>query len=102
MKNISPEELRQYIVENKDFLLVDVRPEEERLSEGHIPADTHIPLSDIETQNIPALNGAQHKPVICYCRSGNRSMLASLHLEQMGFTDTYNLSGGVVEWFKKD
>jgi rhodanese-related sulfurtransferase len=39
--------------------------------------------------------------VICYCRSGNRSGQAALILEQLGFTNTKNLAGGMLKWREK-
>ena len=39
--------------------------------------------------------------VICYCRSGQRSQMACLMLEHLGFTNTVNLTGGVIEWQEK-
>jgi rhodanese-related sulfurtransferase len=39
--------------------------------------------------------------VICYCRSGNRSMQACLMLETFGFTNVKNLVGGMNDWREK-
>jgi len=39
--------------------------------------------------------------VICYCRSGNRSGIAALVLEQLGFKNVKNLTGGMLAWREK-
>jgi rhodanese-related sulfurtransferase len=39
--------------------------------------------------------------VICYCRSGNRSGIAAMVLEQLGFINTKNLEGGMLSWQEK-
>ena len=39
--------------------------------------------------------------VIIYCRSGNRSGIASLFMEQVGFKNPVNLTGGMLAWQDK-
>jgi rhodanese-related sulfurtransferase len=38
------------------------------------------------------------RPVVVYCRTGGRSALAALSLQQMGFTDVRSLAGGIAGW----
>ena len=38
------------------------------------------------------------KPVVIMCRSGKRSAAAIMQLEQLGFTNLYNLKGGILAW----
>jgi phage shock protein E len=75
------------IVKNPATLLVDVRSPWEYESE-HIAGAKNIPLEDI-----PAKIGefkTWGKPVILYCRSGNRSGMAVSILKQNGVADVYN------------
>ncbi len=76
-----------------DHILIDVRTPEEFAS-GHINGAVNIPLDQIGNRisEIP-----QDKPVILYCRSGNRSNQAADILEGAGLTGIYDL-GGVIAW----
>jgi rhodanese-related sulfurtransferase len=49
-------------------------------------------------EDIEHLKGEE---VICYCRSGNRSNMACLILEHLGFTNTVNVVGGMLAWQEK-
>jgi phage shock protein E len=74
----------------QNALVVDVRTIEEFNSE-HFPNAKHIPLNEIE--NRISEFGDKTKPIILYCRSGNRSGKAKLILEQAGFTNITNAGG---------
>jgi rhodanese-related sulfurtransferase len=50
---------------------------------------------------IDDIDDLKDEEVICYCRSGNRSMQASLMLETYGFKNVKNLTGGMLEWQEK-
>jgi rhodanese-related sulfurtransferase len=47
---------------------------------------------------VEAIDEFKDQTVVCYCRSGQRSMQACLMLETMGFSDVRNLTGGMLEW----
>jgi rhodanese-related sulfurtransferase len=49
----------------------------------------------LQVEEIEDLRGEE---VICYCRSGNRSGMAAMMLEQLGFTNIKNLTGGMLGW----
>jgi sulfur-carrier protein adenylyltransferase/sulfurtransferase len=94
MKTLDVVALKQMINDNEDFLLVDVREENEFDAdnmEGHL-----IPLSEIpsRTSEIP-----KDKKVVVHCRSGVRSANAIHFLEQQhGYENLYNLEGGILAW----
>lgn len=44
----------------------------------------------------------KEKPVYIYCRSGGRSGKAAKQLADEGFTEIYDLDGGILEWNKKN
>jgi len=93
MKEITVQELKQKIDNNEDFQLIDVRePFEYEMSnlEGE-----NIPLAGIV---IEASKISRDKPVIMQCRSGARSAAAVAQLEQLGYTNVYNLAGGILAW----
>jgi phage shock protein E len=68
-------------------LVVDVRTPGE-FADGHYPGAINIPLGDIEA-NIGRF-GRADRPVVVYCRSGNRSGQAKTILESRGFIDVTN------------
>jgi rhodanese-related sulfurtransferase len=50
---------------------------------------------------VEELEDLKDEEVIIYCRSGRRSMMACMVLDQLGFKDTYNLEGGILAWQEK-
>lgn len=74
-----------------DVSIVDVRTPEEYLVE-HFPNAINIPLDSI-AQRIEEFKQMK-KPIIAYCRSGNRSGMAVSILKQYGITDAVN-GGGI-------
>ena len=96
MNRISAEELKQKIAEGQKVNLLDVREPDERI-EFNI-GGVFIPLGDIMTMRIDDIEEFKNEEIICYCRSGKRSMQASMMLETMGFTNLVNLDGGMIAW----
>jgi rhodanese-related sulfurtransferase len=47
---------------------------------------------------VEELEDLKDEEVIIHCRSGKRSMMACMVLDQMGFSNTYNLEGGILAW----
>lgn len=70
--------------------IVDVRTPAEYAT-GHYPGATNIPLAEIP--NRLADFGPRDKPIVLYCRSGNRSGQAQRLLQHAGFTDVTNAGG---------
>jgi phage shock protein E len=77
-----------------DVQLVDVRTLEEREA-GRIPSDTaHIPFEELRAR---AAELAKDRPLVFYCRSGDRSAVAAEAFEASGF-EAASLAGGIVVW----
>ena len=93
MKEISVQELKEKMDNNEDFQLIDVREDFEY--EMSNLGGTLIPLAGILIEKDKI---ATDKPVIMQCRSGKRSAVAIMQLEPYGFTNLYNLSGGILAW----
>jgi len=94
VKEITVQELKALMDEKKDFQLIDVR-EEFEYEVVNIGA-TLIPLGNIvlEEEKI-----SKYKLVVIHCRSGARSAAAIMQLEQQfGFTNLFNLKGGILAW----
>ena len=77
-----------------EFQLLDVRQPREYES-GHIPGAKLIPLGELEYR-YGELDKDQG--IISYCRSGHRSMAASILLCGLAFENVYNLDGGIRKW----
>lgn len=91
--DVTPEEVRQL----KDQLhLIDVRTLNEFNGElKHIPGAQLITLDSLNKMlsELP-----KSEPIVFVCRSGQRSMKATLLALQNGFDLVYNLSGGMIKW----
>jgi rhodanese-related sulfurtransferase len=83
-------------MDSEDALLLDVRTDGE-YADGHIPGSYLIPVQELE-QRLDEISQYRNGKVFVYCRSGNRSMTAASILEENGFTDIVNLSGGIRDW----
>lgn len=99
MTNITPEEVKQRLDSGESLHLVDVRQPEEN-AEFNI-GGILLPLGKIQSMQTDEIDGMKDNEVICYCRSGNRSGNAALFLEQMGFSNVKNLTGGMLAWREK-
>lgn len=92
---ISCEETKKLISE-KNAQFVDVRtPEEFQMSQ--LPHAINIPLQDID--RLAASQIDKDRPVIVFCRSGQRSQMALQILSSLGYTDVHNM-GPYQAWFQ--
>lgn len=92
---ISPEDAKKRLGNGKGSILLDVRTNEEYL-ERHIPGSTLIPL-DVLSKEASKKLPDKNAQIIVYCRSGNRSATAVKALQEMGYTNLYDL-GGITTW----
>ena len=99
MTIINTDEIKARLDAGESLNLLDVREADER-AEFNI-GGTFLPLGNIQMMQIEDIEDWKDKEVICYCRSGNRSMQASLMLETFGFTNVKNLQGGMNAWREK-
>jgi LPXTG-site transpeptidase (sortase) family protein len=97
VENISVEEIYEIMTGGEDYILLDVRTPEE-FSEGHLEGAVHIPVNELEGRLAEL---SKDKPIIVYCKSGGRSSTAANLLVENGFTQIYNMSGGILDWEQK-
>jgi rhodanese-related sulfurtransferase len=92
-KNITVAELEAKLQQG-GLRLVDVRTDAE-IAQGKIPQGEPLPL-----HLIPMRLGEMDKnaTTVFYCRSGGRSAQAAAFAAANGFTDAYNLQGGIIAW----
>ncbi|MCG9968055.1 FAD-dependent oxidoreductase [Pelotomaculum terephthalicicum JT] len=91
---LTARDLRRELSNSADIQLVDVRTTEE-FNQGYISGAVHLPLDHFR-QDISRLDS--RKKTVVYCRSGYRSYLALKILQQSGFREVFNLSGGYMNW----
>ena len=91
--DLAPEEVSQGIADGR-YLLIDVREPNEVAVEAY-PGAVVVPLSTFDPQGIPDPQGKQ---VVFACRSGKRSVTASLAAQADGFAYDKHLAGGMLAW----
>ena len=80
-----------------DAVVLDVRTEDE-FNEGIIPNAVNIDINSGQQFVNAAEALDQNKNYFVYCRSGMRSAKACEIMNQLGFKNAYNLSGGMIGW----
>ena len=91
---ISPQQYKQdFSAPKRAHTLIDVRTAMEFQS-GHIPGALNI---DVQVLSARLKDVPKDKPVVLYCRSGNRSASAAGLLQGAGYTEIYDL-GGIGAW----
>lgn len=96
MTNISVAKLKERMAGNEPLNLLDVREPDERLAFNI--GGVFIPLGQIMGMQTDEIENLKSEEIICYCRSGKRSMQAAMMLETFGFTNVVNLEGGMNAW----
>jgi rhodanese-related sulfurtransferase len=92
-QNVTPTELRT-MLESKDFVLVNVHIP----FAGNIPGtDVSIPYNEIEP-NLSQLPADKTAKIVLYCSSGRMSEIAAEEFVSLGYTNVWNLKGGMVDW----
>ena len=97
MTSLTPQELVQWMKEQRAFQLVDVREQWEHNAENIggivVPVSRLMTGLDFFREDVP---------LVLYCEKGIRSHIATQRLEPLGFKNLYNLEGGMVAWREMD
>jgi len=92
--NLSAQEALAFLKDNSDTFVVDVHtPEQEHLA----GTDAFIPFEQV-TDRLSEFPQDKSTPILVYCRSGSMSLDASNDLIDLGYTNVYNLAGGIHAW----
>jgi rhodanese-related sulfurtransferase len=104
IKSVSPEELKQQL-DNKEIILVDVRSKDAIEAEGQIEGSVHVPRDMLEfhadqrPDNPLRKNELDpEKKIVVYCGVGGQGTLSTKTLQDMGYSDVSNLTGGTKAW----
>lgn len=93
VRDLTPRDVAQGIKEGR-ILLVDVRERNEVSAESY-PDAVVLPLSSFDPAQIPEPQGKQ---VVFACRSGRRSVSASVAAQRAGLPYDSHLAGGIIGW----
>jgi rhodanese-related sulfurtransferase len=93
VRDLTPAEVACGLAERR-MLLVDVREPNETALE-RFPDAVLVPLSTFDAAAIPQPQGRE---VVFACRSGRRSVTASLAAQEQGFAYGSHLAGGILAW----
>jgi rhodanese-related sulfurtransferase len=95
-KNIDSAQLAE-ILKNKDFVLINTHIP----YEGEIElTDALVPYNEIE-KNLDKLSSDKSAKIVLYCRSGRMSEIAAKTMVQLGYTNIWNHTGGMIDWEKQ-
>jgi len=105
---VLPWDLEEEIEQNPELIVLDIR-ESDEFEMMHIKGSLHVPRGVLEgacvwnyDDTIPALAQSRDQNIVVVCRSGNRSALAALTMQQMGFEQVRSLKLGVKGWNDND
>lgn len=99
MHTLQPAELAAWLADpaRPAPVLLDVR-EPWEVAHAAMPGIVAIPMGQIAAR---ADELEPDRPVVCVCHHGMRSMQVAMFLERRGFTDVWNLSGGIDAWSRQ-
>jgi len=84
------------LMNQSSTLVLDIRDDKD-FAAGHLPRARHIPLGELEGR-VAEIQKFKEKPVLVSCRNGNRSAGAARTLKKLGFTQVFQLKGGLHAW----
>ncbi len=104
IQEVFPWDMEELMEQKPDLLIVDIR-EPYEFEAYRIKDSINVPRGILETacewnyeETVPELVEARERPVVLVCRSGNRSALAALIMQQMGYKEVYSLKTGLRGW----
>ncbi len=100
LKHSVPELACEQLFKNQgDYIILDTRSNEEYLI-SHIENAIRVDYN-VDHTSLPG-NIDFKKKIVCYCSVGYRSEILATKLKSAGFTNVYNLYGGIFEWINQD
>lgn len=95
--NLEQKVWRDQLATDENAVILDVRTEDE-VSEGIIPNAINIDIYKGQGFIYEVDELDKSKNYYVYCKAGGRSEQACSLMQQMGFENTYNLVGGMMQW----
>jgi rhodanese-related sulfurtransferase len=96
VQDVSSREAKTLLEKNKNIFLLDVRTPQEN-SQAKLPGTNLIPIAEIERRikEVP-----KNKTILVYCAVGSRSKSVAEYLSKNGYKDVYNMTDGIVGWYR--
>jgi len=111
---VTTDELKTWIDDNKEMIIVDTMPFESSYKQAHIPGAVQFlfPIPEMETWDINETDGKSmedfkvllgadvNKPIVIYCGfvKCTRSHNGARWAKKLGYTNVYRYSGGIFAW----
>ena len=96
IREMSVEEVKNYLDEGNDPVLVDIRGLDE-WERGHLEGAVHIPRGRLEAEAEEKLSD-KSKETIVYCAGGVRSLLGAVSMKELGYENLISMDGGFGDW----
>jgi rhodanese-related sulfurtransferase len=95
-RDISSRDAKALLEKNKNIFLLDVRTPQEN-SQARLPGTVLIPIGEFERRigEVP-----KNKTILVYCAVGSRSKPVAELLSQRGYKDVFNMTDGIVGWYR--
>jgi len=95
-QDISSREAKTLLEKNRNVFLLDVRTPQEN-SQARLPGSVLIPINEFEgrIKEVP-----RNKTILVYCAVGSRSKPVAEYLSKNGYKDVYNMTDGIVGWYR--
>ena len=90
------QEAAKEMMDSQEVTILDVR-EQVEYDSGHIPGAVLLPVGTISEDTAAAVIDELDTVVLVYCRSGNRSKMASQALADLGYANVHEF-GGIIDW----
>lgn len=97
IREITAAEVEKKLEADENFVLLDVREQEEWEASAHIPGADFLSKGVIERDIVSECPDIDRE-IILYCRDGYRSALAADNLRRMGYTNVKSIAGGFRSW----
>ncbi|MFI4957231.1 MAG: rhodanese-like domain-containing protein [Gammaproteobacteria bacterium] len=94
-KRLAPQEAVVFL-NQKSPILLDLR-DKSKFDQGHIIKARQCAVADLQ-QTLEKLKVSKEQPIILVCQLGQTTMSAGAKLKQLGFTEVYQLAGGMQAW----
>ncbi len=101
--SVTPRELKQWLDEGREIVLLDTRNDYETLT-GKFRGAHELNIRTFRTfpEKVKELLPQwKNKTIVSYCTGGIRCEKAAPYMRQIGFQDVYQLDGGILKYFEE-